>query len=95
MGPARQVNLAWSSISEELTGHDGESGHDRPDASGRGGCLLDLNWTLGVTRLVSAAARPVGASRAQALCDWRVLSIQAARPVTLVRERVLLSDCYD
>jgi hypothetical protein len=59
------------------------------------GCLLDSNRTLGVTRLISPAARPVGASRAQALCDRRVRSIQAARPVTLVRERVLLSDRYD
>jgi hypothetical protein len=95
MGLARPINLAWSSISEELTGRDGESGHDRPDASGRGGCLLDSNRTLGVTRPVSAVARPVSASRAQALCDRRVRSIQATRPVTLVRERVLLSDRYD
>jgi hypothetical protein len=50
---------------------------------------------LGVTRPVSSAVRPVGASRVQALCDRRVRSIQAARPVTLVRERVLLSDRYD
>jgi hypothetical protein len=87
--------LAWSCISEELTGRGGESGHDRPDASSRGGCLLDSNWTLGVTRPVSCVACLVGASRAQALCDRRVRSIQAARPVTLVRDRVLLSDCYD
>jgi hypothetical protein len=95
MGPARPVNMAWSSISEELTGRGGESGHDRPDASGRGECLLDSNRTLSVTRPVSSAARLVGASRAQALCGRRIRSIQAARPVTLVRERVLLSDRYD
>jgi hypothetical protein len=87
--------MAWSSISEELTRRGGESGHDRLDASGRGGCLLDSNRMLGVTRPVSSAVRPVGASRVQALCDRRVRSIQAARPVTLVRERVLLSDRYD
>jgi hypothetical protein len=50
---------------------------------------------LGVTRPVSSAAHPVGASQAQALCDRCVRSIQAARSVTLVRERVLLSDHYD
>jgi hypothetical protein len=94
-GPAHSVNMVWSSFSEEPTGRGGESGHDRPDASGHGGCLLDSNRTLGVMRPVSSAARPVGASRAQALCDRRVRSIQAARPVTLVCERVLLSDCYD
>jgi hypothetical protein len=87
--------MAWSSISEELTRHGGESGHDRSDASGRGGCLLDPNRTPGVTRPISSAARLVGASRAQALCDRRVRSNQAARPVTLLRERVLLSDRYD
>jgi hypothetical protein len=65
--------MAWSSISEELTGRGGESGHDRSDASGHGGCLLDPNRTPGVTRSVSSAARPV----------------------TLLRERVLLSDRYD
>jgi hypothetical protein len=65
--------MAWSSISEELTGRGGESGYDRSDASGRGGCLLDPNRTPGVTRSVSSAARPV----------------------TLLRERVLLSDRYD
>jgi hypothetical protein len=86
MGPARPVNMAWSSFSEELTGRGGESVHDRPDASSRGGCLLDSNRTPGVTRPVSSAARPVGASRAQALCDQRVWSIQATRSVTLVRE---------
>jgi hypothetical protein len=87
--------MAWSNISVELTGRGGESGHDRPDASDRGGCLLDSNRTLDVTRPVSYAARLVGASRAQALCDRRVRSIQVARPVTLVCERVLLSDRYD
>jgi hypothetical protein len=61
-GPARPVNMAWSSFNEELTGCGGESGHDRPDASSRGGCLLHSNRTRGVTRLVSSAARPVGAS---------------------------------
>jgi hypothetical protein len=35
------------------------SGHDRPDVSGRGGCLLESNRTLGVTRPVSSTARPV------------------------------------
>jgi hypothetical protein len=78
--------MEWSSISEELTGHGGEFGHDRPDVSGHGGCLLDSNRMLGVTRLVSSAAHLVGASRAQVLCDRCVRSIQAARPVTLVCE---------
>jgi hypothetical protein len=87
--------MAWSSISEELTGRGGESGHDRPDASGHVGCILDSNQTLGVTRPVSSTARPVGASRAQALCDRRVRSIEDAHPVTLLRERVLLNDRYD
>jgi hypothetical protein len=50
---------------------------------------------MGVTRPVSFTVRPVGASQAQALCDWCIRSIQATRPVTLVREQVLLSDCYD
>jgi hypothetical protein len=50
---------------------------------------------LALTCLISSAVRPVGASRVQALCDQRVRSIQAARPLTLVRERVLLNDCYD
>jgi hypothetical protein len=95
MGPGRPVNMAWSSISEELTGRGDESGHDRPDASGRVGCLQDSNQTLGVTRLVSSTARLVGALRAQMLCDRRVRSIEAAHPVTLVRERVLLNDRFD
>jgi hypothetical protein len=42
-----------------LIGRGGVSGHDRPDVSGRGGCLLDSNRTLGVTRPVSSTARPV------------------------------------
>jgi hypothetical protein len=87
--------MAWSSFSEELTGRGGESGHDRSDASGHGGCLLDSNRTSGVTRPVSSAVCPVGASRAQALCDRRIQSIQVACSITLVRERVLLSDRYD
>jgi hypothetical protein len=37
----------------------GTSGHDRPDASDHGGCLLDSNRTLGVTRPVSSTVRPV------------------------------------
>jgi hypothetical protein len=73
MGPARSINLAWSRISEKLTGHGVESDHGGSDVSGRGGCLLDSNRTLGVMRPVSCAARPV----------------------TLVRERVLLNDSYD
>jgi hypothetical protein len=44
------------------------------------GPLLDSNRTLCVTRPVSSAARPVGASRARALCDRRVWSIRPARP---------------
>jgi hypothetical protein len=87
--------MAWSSFSEELTGHGGESSHDRPDAFGHGGCLLDSNRTPGVMHLVSSAARPASASRAQALYDRCVQSIQAVCPVTLVHERVLLSDRYD
>jgi hypothetical protein len=59
MGLARLVNMAWSRISERLTGRGVESGHGGPDASGRGGSLLDSNRTLGVTRPVSSAARPV------------------------------------
>jgi hypothetical protein len=39
-----------------LIGRSGVSSHDRLDASGRGGCLLDSNRTLGVTRLVSSTA---------------------------------------
>jgi hypothetical protein len=42
-----------------LIGRGGASGHDRPDAFGHGGCLLDSNRTLGVTRPVSSTARPV------------------------------------
>jgi hypothetical protein len=87
--------MAWSSFNEELTGRGGESGHDRPDASGRGECLLDSNRTPGLMRPVSFAVRSVGASRAQALCDRRARKIQVACLVTLVRERVLLSDSYD
>jgi hypothetical protein len=45
-----------------LIGRGGASGHDGPDASGRGGSLLDSNRTPGVTRLVSSAARPVADS---------------------------------
>jgi hypothetical protein len=95
MGPVRPINLAWSRISEKLIGHGVESDHGGSDASGHGVCLLDSNRTLGVMRPVSCAVRPVGASRAQALCDRRVRSIQAARSVTLVCERVLLNDRYD
>jgi hypothetical protein len=87
--------MAWNNFSKELNGRGGESGCDRPDASGRGGRLMDSNQMLGVTRPVSSAASPVGASRAQALCDQRVRSIQAACLVTLVRERVFFSDRYD
>jgi hypothetical protein len=42
-----------------LIGRDDASGLDRPDVSSRGGCLLDSNQTLGVTRPVSSTARPV------------------------------------
>jgi hypothetical protein len=42
-----------------LIGRGGASGHDRLDASGHGGCLLDSNRTLGVTCPVSSTARPV------------------------------------
>jgi hypothetical protein len=45
-----------------LIGRCGTSGHDRPDASGRGGSLLDSNQTSGVTRPVSSAAHPVADS---------------------------------
>jgi hypothetical protein len=95
MGPARPINLAWSRISEKLTRRGVESDHGGSDASGHGGCLLDSNRMLGVMHPISCAARSVGASRAQALCDRRIRSIQAARPVTLMRERVLLNDRYD
>jgi hypothetical protein len=42
-----------------LIGRSGTFSHDRPDASSRGGCLLDSNQTLGVTRLISSTTRPV------------------------------------
>jgi hypothetical protein len=42
-----------------LIGRGGTFGHDRPDASDRGGCLLDSNQTLGVTRLISSTTCPV------------------------------------
>jgi hypothetical protein len=45
-----------------LIGRGGASGHDRPDASGRGGCLLDSNRTLALWRPVPLAARPVADS---------------------------------
>jgi hypothetical protein len=57
-------------------------GRARPVASGP---LLDSNRTPGVTRPVSSAARPVGASWAWALCDRRVRSIRPARPVNARR----------
>jgi hypothetical protein len=95
MGLARLINLAWSRISEKLTGHGVKSDHGGSDTSGSGGCLLDSNRTLGVMHPVSCAARSVSALRAQELCDRRVRSIQAARLVTLMRERVLLNDRYD
>jgi hypothetical protein len=45
-----------------LIGRGGASGHDRPDASGHSGCLLDSNRTLALWRLVHLAARPVADS---------------------------------
>jgi hypothetical protein len=45
-----------------LIGHGGVSRHDGPDASGRGGSLLDSNRTPGVTRPVSSAALPIADS---------------------------------
>jgi hypothetical protein len=45
-----------------LIGRGGMPGHDRPDASGRGGSLLDSNRTSGITRPVSSAARSVADS---------------------------------
>jgi hypothetical protein len=45
-----------------LIGRGGASSHDRPDVSGRCGCLLDSNWTLALWRPVRLAARPVGDS---------------------------------
>jgi hypothetical protein len=42
-----------------LIGRGGASGHDQPDVSDHGGCLLDFNRTLGVTHPVSSTARPV------------------------------------
>jgi hypothetical protein len=38
-----------------LIGRSGTSGHDRPDASGHGGCLLDSNQTLALWRPVRLA----------------------------------------
>jgi hypothetical protein len=38
-----------------LIGRGGASGHDRPDASGHGGCLLDSNRTLALWRPVRLA----------------------------------------
>jgi hypothetical protein len=45
-----------------LIGRGGASGHDRQDASGHGGCLLDSNRTLALWRPVRLAVRPVADS---------------------------------
>jgi hypothetical protein len=45
-----------------LIEHGGASGHVQPDASGRGGCLLNSNRTLALWRSVRLAARPVADS---------------------------------
>jgi hypothetical protein len=45
-----------------LIGRGGASGHGRPDASGRSGCLLDSNRTLALWRPVRLTARPVADS---------------------------------
>jgi hypothetical protein len=45
-----------------LIGRGGASSHDRPDASGRCGCLLDSNRTLALWRPVHLAARSVADS---------------------------------
>jgi hypothetical protein len=45
-----------------LIGHGGVSGHDRPDAFGHCGSLLDSNRTLALWRPVRLASRPVAVS---------------------------------
>jgi hypothetical protein len=45
-----------------LIGRGGPSSHVQPDASGRGGCLLDSNRTLALWRPVRLVARPVADS---------------------------------
>jgi hypothetical protein len=60
-GRVRSV-LSVCACLDILIGRGGASGHDRPDASGHGGSLLDSNRTPGVTRSVSSAARPVADS---------------------------------
>jgi hypothetical protein len=57
------------------------SGHCRPDASGRSGCLLDSNWTLALWRLVSSSARLVVVSLCALRLDQCVRSVTGpARP---------------
>jgi hypothetical protein len=68
-----------------LIGRGGAPGHDRPDASGRGGCLLDSNRTLGVTRPVSSSARPVTPGgllkmTGRCLCGLRFSSVRIRSP---------------
>jgi hypothetical protein len=45
-----------------LIGCGGASGHGRPNASGRSGCLLDSNRTLSLWRLVRLIVRLVAVS---------------------------------
>jgi hypothetical protein len=72
-----------------LIGRGGASGHDRSDASGRWGSLLDSNRTLALWRPVSSVARPVVDSleRCSGLTSVpgrasRVRSARPARPVS-------------
>jgi hypothetical protein len=87
-GRVRSV-LSVCACLDILIGRGGASGHDRPDASGRGGSLLDSNRTPGVTRSVSYVARPVADSleRCSGLTSAsgrasRVRSVRLARPVS-------------
>jgi hypothetical protein len=50
-----------------LIGRGGASGHDRPNASGRCGSLLDSNRTLTLWHPVRLAARPVADSLERSL----------------------------
>jgi hypothetical protein len=67
-----------------LIGRGGVFGHDRPDASGCCGSLLDSNRTLALWRSVRLAARPVATRWSAARLDQRVRSATGlARPIEL------------
>jgi hypothetical protein len=67
------------------------SGHDRPDASGRGWVLTGIDRTLALWRSVNLSSASGHAPQRASL--WRPDA--RARPITLARERVSLSDRYD